>query len=440
MGFFQRFLDDLSNALSLAPRSPQGALFLNHSSSVVASITDEQGAKNSIVLAVVGWVQRAFGEAPPTLQQYVSEQWEYVALTDARYRVVDMLERPTPWYSGAELWRATVADLMLSGNAYWLIIRNDMGAPVQLWWVPSTAITPKRAQGENTRRSLSIAIDHYEYQTETGPHSAPPRDVIHFRDGMDPHDPILGCSPFRALLREIATDEYASQLTETLMRNMGVPGVVIVPDAGVDPRSWTPERARIVAEDFARAFRGENQGKPYVPPVPVKLERFGWSPEQLKLRDLRGLSEERITAVMGVNAAVLNLGAGLSTTKVGATLHEFREEAYETRIIPMYRDISSQLNHQLLPQMGLPLRRRHRLVFDTRDVRVLQDDRIKRSERVSAEVLAGRLRVSEARRLEGLPVDDGDEIYLRPNSHTPTTGESVELPAAPDPAPEEAPF
>ena len=399
----------------IGPTRAQAA-FVTEGFTPEAGALDGEASANAIVEAVVGWLQRAFTEAPPLLQQFTDNQWEDVVYTSDMNRICRVLERPTPWYDGITLWQSTVADMTLSGNAYWYIVRNAIGAPIQLWWMPSPLIVPR---GPNPlANDIGVNIDHYEYRTTTGPRRVAPENIVHFRSAMDPKDPRRGYNKFQSLLREVATDERASRLTETLLRNMGVPGIIIIPDE--DGVEITDAQAQAIGERFMNTFavseNGENQGKPYVPPGRVKIETFGWSPTELGLRELRGMVEERVTAALGVNAAVLGLGAGLATTKVGATLHEFREEAFEGTILPMYRQIASQLTHQLLPQFGRD--ERHRMVFDARDVRVLQADEIKRSTRLNAQVQGGWMKVAEARRQGGLAVGPEHEVYLVPNSHT----------------------
>jgi hypothetical protein len=154
----------------------------------------------------------------------------------------------------------------------------------------------------------------------------------------------------------------------------------------------------------------------------AKVTQFGFSPEQLTLRALRGVPEERIAANLGVSAAVVGLGTGLAQTKVGVTLREYREHDVETTIVPLWRDIASELTYQLLPEFLDP--KRWRLVFDVSKVRVLQEDELKRSERVGRLVTDGIIRVSEARRVLGFPVLPEHEIYLRPGTH-------VQIPAGP---------
>jgi hypothetical protein len=79
----------------------------------------------------------------------------------------------------------------------------------------------------------------------------------------------------------------------------------------------------------------------------TKVEQFGFSPEQLLLRELRRIPEERVTAVLGVPAIVAGLGAGLDRSTF-TNMAEAREAAYESGIIPTQRIIAEDIRFQLL--------------------------------------------------------------------------------------------
>ena len=277
---------------------------------------------------------------------------------------------------------------------------------MQLWWVPASRMTPK------AERPTGLGnIDHYELSNG---HDEPTRystdDVIHFRDGLDPSNPCLGKSGVSSLLQEILVDEQAATLTSTLMRNAGHPGAIIGPQAGSIPQ----EAARQIEETYNRKFSGSGAGRVMITPQPLDLKTIAFTPAQMEMRAQRAIPEERATAVIGVNAAVVGLGSGLASTKVGATLREYREEAFESTLIPLYRDLAAHLTQQLLPQFGLE--EDWRLTFDLRGVRVLQEDELARVERIARLVTDGIVMVSEGRRMLGIPVaeDGSQDIYLRP--------------------------
>lgn len=390
-----------------------------------------QPDSSSIVVACIRWVQRTFTEAPPMLEQWVEERSEWAQFH--RDRVLDLLERPNPYYNGSTLWKATIADRFFSGTAYWIKVRNTRGIPVEYWWAPESMMEPKWDP-----ERPDIFITHYEY-TVPGkrPRDIPFDDVIRFPDGIDPANPRKGLSAMRSLLREIFTDDEAAAMTAALLRNLGVPGVVISPKNG----TLTLEQAKGIKQDFITKTTGDKRGEPLVTEGGIEIESFGFSPEQMQLRSIRGIPEERITAVLGVNAAVVGLGAGLATTKVGATLREYREEAFESTIIPMYRELASELTHQALDDFK-PRRDGEafgwRLAFDLSKVRVLQDDENKRTERVTKELASGGVTIAEFRRKLGYVALPEHEVYLRPRTVVAVpAGQSPEDQAA-TPAPPES--
>ena len=50
---------------------------------------------------------------------------------------------------------------------------------------------------------------------------------MHFRFGLDPENDRKGRSPLAGVLREVFTDDEAANYTASLLRNMGVPGIIV---------------------------------------------------------------------------------------------------------------------------------------------------------------------------------------------------------------------
>lgn len=353
---------------------------------------------NSIVIACVRWVQRTYSEAPLMLQEWLEDREEYQ--DHHRDPILDLLNKPNRFYTGTTLSKATVADYMLDGNSYWLMARNQLGVPAELWWAPSSTMEPKG--------TAETFITHYEYTANGTKTDLRPEDVIHFRDGMDPTNLRKGLSPLKSLLREIFTDNEACEMTNALLRNTGIPSVIIAPKTGTIDKD-TADRMK---SSYMEKTQGDNRGEPLFLQGDSTVTQVGFSPEQMGGRGLRGVPEERITAVLGVNAAVVGLGAGLATTKVGATLREYREEAFESTVIPMYREMALELTCQFVGNFRDITR--WRLAHDLTKIRVLQEDEMNRTQRVTNLVTQGLILVAEGRRMLGLPVEEEHNIYLRP--------------------------
>ncbi len=359
------------------------------------------GDHNSIVVACVGWICRTWPEAPMIVRQ-VNSQGELQTIPD--HVLARLLRRPNTFYSGRQLLTATLADRRLRGNAYWLKRRSARGNVVELWWLPAGLVTPKWPENDDT-----VFISHYEYTVNGRKTEYAPEDIVHFRIGFDPGNVRLGRSEIADLLGELFTDEEASAYVGTVLANMGVPGVIISPDGDVSVEDDDLEE---VKNKFTDRFSGDNRGKPLVMKGPTKVSVLSFSPEQMKVRELRRIPEERVTAAIGIPAIVVGLGAGLDRSTF-SNMAEAREAAYEGHIIPDQALFDDDLNLQLVPEFGDP--DKLMVAHDYSKVRVLQQDENDLHTRAREDLKAGLITLNQALQMigqEALAGPEGDVRYV----------------------------
>jgi HK97 family phage portal protein len=376
------------------------------------------GLGSSVIVAPLRWLQRNFAEAPVRLRRRDGDD----LTTVASHPFLTLLSRPNEHYSGTVLLKGTVASWELDGNAYWLIALNAQGRPVQAWYTPHTLVEPKRRDGSPN------FIDYFEYAPGDGttqliapigfdrsdiPGITPGWAMLHFQDGIDPNNTMKGASGFRSLLREVFTDDEAAQFTASLLRNMGVPGLIISPaDDGGGLAPVGEQDVKDTKAAVKAATTGDARGEPIIMTAPTKIQTIGFNPQELNLRDLRRIPEERVTAVMGIPAVVVGLGAGLDRSTF-ANMAEAKDSAYEDKILPMQRDLAETLWLKLLPQFEVNTDV-FRVDFDLSEVRALQDDTDKKATRVTGLVNGGVLSLAEGRELLGQPVRDEHRVYRVP--------------------------
>ncbi len=317
-----------------------------------------------------------------------------------QHPMLALMDQPNPYYDGLLLQAATISDLTITGNAYWGKLRAKAGNVLELWWLPSTLVEPKWAEGRY--------LDYYEYRPGMQVIKFETTDIVHFRDGLDPSNVRKGRSPLASLFREIFSDHEAANMTASLLRNLGVPGLVIAPK-GDSIVSTTA--AQKIKEEFKQKFTGDKRGEPLVIGAPTDVTVMGFSPQQMDLKALRRIPEERITAVIGVPAIVAGLGAGLDRSTY-ANYSEARESAYESTIIPLQRMAASVIKRQLLRDYEPDLEQ-WRVGYDLSEIRILQEDKDKQAVRLDTMVRGGWLAVDDAQRLASVPVDKSQHIYLR---------------------------
>jgi HK97 family phage portal protein len=378
------------------------------------------GLSSSVVAPVVQFIQRAFPEAPLVVRRRQRDELELIE----GHPLAQLVERPNAFYPGTLLWMTTVSDWCCFGESYWRILRTRGGRPGELWWLPPWSIEPKWPSDG------SAYISHYTYQPEVGTFIDLDLDeVLHFRHGLDPSNPRHGLPPLRAVLRDIWTDNESANLVASLLRNMGIPGLIITPkgDAMLSP----DEVERVKAYVHSR-FVGDHRGEPLALGGPTDVHRLAWSPSELDLTVVRNLAEERTCASLGIPAAVVGFGTGLENSKVGATMSQFVRLAWTNGIVPMQRLMAAELQRNLLPQFETNTNQ-FLVSWNYDEVEVMQESRDDLAKRYTLLVTSGIVKVSEAREALGYESDVEDEIYLRPTSLT-ATDPAEQLPE-PQPTP-----
>jgi len=351
------------------------------------------GLGSAVITAPALWVARQFPEAPIAVQDKDGE-------LHFDHPLAQLMRNPNPWYGSGALKMALALDYTIRGNSYLEIERGRGGRPERLYYQPSFQITPKGSPTE--------LITHYDHTTDKGPRRIDREDMTQFRNGIDPNDGKQGLAPLQSLLREVFTDDEAANMTAAILRNLGVPGVVISPsDTGAT--LGEPARERI-KKYFQRMFRGDRAGDALVVGEAVTIDTLNIDLAKLNIDKLRQIPEERVCAVMGIPAAVVGFGTGMEQTKVGATMKELRELAYENVIIPMQRVFAEELDRTLLPEFE-PNPEQWSVVFDNSRVRVLQEDETRQSERVVRQWQGGLITRAEGRKSVGLETTPADEVY-----------------------------
>ncbi len=381
------------------------------------------GRGNSIVQSVLGWEARKFPEAHLALRRKKADGSTEQIVT---HPFLDLLERPNDFYNGETMVVAALMDRRATGNGYILKLRSAAERVVQLWYVPQTMIEPYWSQPDHF-------IDAYKYTPDGSgaPIYLRPKDVIHLRLGIDPKNVRLGLSPIGSLTREIFTDEEAGNYTAALLRNVGVPPVVVSPDGDTE---ITPDDAEGIKLMMDQRFGGDNRGNSMVLSSKVKVERVSMSPTELDLSGLRDLPEERVTGVLGVPAIVAGMGAGLAQSAY-ANVTTLREVAVEDYLLPTYRLVAADLRQQLLPDFAQADLAALEVYFDTGDIRELQEDVNKLHEREALGLRSGGITIEEYRAATGRDPLPTDGTLLIPATAVPTPVASLGLVPEPVPAP-----
>jgi HK97 family phage portal protein len=372
-------------------------------------------AQNSAVFACLQVLATAIGE--PSLEVYRDTPAGRVEVEASP--LGDLLERPNPAFALDTLLGYVAVCLSVDGNAYWRKLRAgdpETGNVVELWPISPTRIAPFTADGTND------FITAYRYHYAPGKYvDLSTGNVVHFRLGIDDQDHRKGSAPLRRLYREIASDEQATRYADRLLANLAINGLTLSFDKdspAIDQTTADELKGRIQA-----AYGGDNVGGAAVLSPGASLTALGFSPEQMDMKTLHRVPEERISAVLGVPAIVAGLGAGLDHATY-SNVAQAREAFTETKLLPLWKSIAADLTLQLVPDFTSDPD--VCVEFDTSEVRALADDQNALALRLKTLVETGIISVDEARAEIGLePRGGADGIPTPTPAPAPTA-----LPAA----------
>jgi len=343
-------------------------------------------ATNSAVYACLQVIATAVAEPP--LRVYRVKAGDRAQLDDTP--LGNLLDRPNPHMTLSALLAYLSNCLHINGNAYWRKLRAgnpETGNVVELW-----PISPSRIEPRTTPDSGEF-VSFYRYYHRPGQHEdIAPSNIVHFRQGLDDRDHRLGLAPLKRLLREISSDDQATRYADRLLSNLAINGLSMEFDKEappIDQATADEIKARITS-----AYSGDNVGAVSVLSPGAKLVSHGFSPEQMDMKTLHRVPEERIAAVLGVPAIVAGLGAGLDRSTY-SNFAEAREAFTEMKLVPFWRSIADTLTMALVPDFMSE--RGTSVAFMIDDVRALQDDQNAKATRLQVYVSSGILTVDEAR-------------------------------------------
>lgn len=358
--------------------------------------------RNTAVMACLTWICDRIGEA--ALQAKMpNAEGELQPIPEHPLPI--LLRRPdAAWkMSELQLWRLTTISYLVNGNAYWVKLQNGARGTVGYRYVYHRRMRPVRERGSNE------LVDYYEYTVGAGKVMRYlPEQVVHFRNGRNPENEAEGFAPLRVAGREVYTDNQWATYEAAIAKNFGAVGVMLVP---TDPSvEITKETSRDLKDIYRENFTGDNSGMPFVPTMPVKPERAGFSPEEMALNIVRRFPEARICALLKVRPTAVGLASGEGQRSY-ANVAADAEGSVESAILPLLRAYADDLEVQVLPDLGDPARGEV-LEWDTTGIRALQADREVEAKRASLLYQSDLWTRAEGRVATGKKAAAEDEVYF----------------------------
>lgn len=351
---------------------------------------------NPIVALCIDWAIRNATSVP--LKLYTKTRYgEEVEIEG--HPVLDLIERPNPYYPGDTLIGSIITDLSTIGSAYVAIAETSGGKPGELYWLDARYVAP------------DFPYDGSQYMFEwmyTPPgvgvtQRFTPDAVINPRRGNDPINDRVGYAPLMACSKEIGLVNLAANYTGAITKNVGATNITVAPSG---ENSFNTDEARDLRISIQQNISGDAAGTPLIFTRPADVSSLGMSPRDLMLTDIDMAAVSRICGAMGQSPMLHGLPDS------GRTYSNYRESqrsAWINGVIPLHDLLLTSLNIALLKRFDAT----GRLFFkyDYANVEALAEDQKEQATRACLLFEKGVITRNQALKIIGEePVEDGD-IY-----------------------------
>jgi HK97 family phage portal protein len=281
----------------------------------------------------VGWL---FATVNRIAQSIAAQEWKlYRKQRGDRDEVdvhpaLDLWHAVNPFITREDFLETSQQHMELTGEMWWVLIRNGAGIPVEMQVVRPDRMTPIPHPTE--------FIQGYQYQIGTNKITLDVDDVI-FTRNPSPLDPYRGVGVVQSMMVDLGAERMAAQWQENFFRNSAEPGGIIEFPAGLSDQDF---------ERLASRWRWQHQGTANAHRVAI-LERGTWKDRKITHTDMefagmRKFSRDQILGAFGMPLPIMGI-----TESVNRANAEAAEVMYARWLVrPRLLRIRAALNEKLL--------------------------------------------------------------------------------------------
>jgi len=298
-----------------------------------ASLARQGYEKNVIAYRCVRLVAEAAASAPLKVVE--------AGAVHCDHPLIDLLARPNPAQSGAELFESFYGYLQTAGNAYLEAVALD-GAPRELY-----ALRPDRMKAHPGKSGWPEA---YEY-------AAGGRKVVFRKDG-DELSPILhlklfhptndyyGLSPLEAAASSVDLHNAASAWNKALLDNAARPSGALVYKGPEGAENLTADQFDRLKSELEDAYQGSgNAGRPLVLDGGLEWRSMALSPADMDFINAKNMAAREIALAFGVPPMLL----GIPGDNTYSNYREANLAFWKQTVLPLVKKTAAALTAWLAP-------------------------------------------------------------------------------------------
>jgi HK97 family phage portal protein len=307
---------------------------------------------------------------------------------------VDALRKFFRLSNGSQLLRAAYRDLLIYGEAFWLVIQDGSAAknPLSARRLHPLYMDEKIDAGELVGwRFGPIANDDKAVEYESA-------QVVHFKFD-DPDNDIRGLSLLASLELTVASDLFAMKFNERFFENSAHTGVIF------NMKNSSPEEVERNRVWMDQNYVGtENSHKPLILEGDIEVSKSVSSRAEMQFIEGRKFNREEILSVLDVDPSKIGINENSNRSVSKEADNTFRQE----NISPLQLVVEEEINNHLIMTL-----------FGWDDLLFRQNDASRRDQLDMMKLYAeaerlGVFSINEVRAELGLlPVKGGDVYFVQ---------------------------
>jgi HK97 family phage portal protein len=288
-----------------------------------------------------------------------------------------------------EFFETLLVNLLTSGNAYCYIQRIGTDRIVGLLPLMST---------DMTTTLLEDGSLVYEYETNSGMNVYSEKNIWHLKlmgNG------VIGLSPLAYQRNTLGIAQAAESAVTNIYKNGAKPSGVLSMD-----KFLTPEQRDLVRNKFYNLAAGAEE-RLMVLEGGMKFDAISLSPQDIELLASRQFQISEVCRWYGVPSVMINDTS--SSTVWGSGIEQIVSGFYKLTLRPLMEKIEASI---LINLMNPNDAQRHEVEFDFNAL--TRSDLKTRFDSYRVGIYGGFMTPNEARRLEGMPDEEGgDSLYMQ---------------------------
>lgn len=220
--------------------------------------------------------------------------------------VSHVIEQPSPLINGFSFWQKVICQMLLTGNAYVMIVRDNDDKPLQLIHVPANNVQIKIVNESGTDDVKDIVYQVTVAEQNGCQYIVPSRNMLHFRclvSGSDAQtNGYCGISPLVSLAREVSIQNNSNRLAVQAISHAIAPSFTLK----MPTTKLSDKNKENIRTNFEKSVSGSNSGRAIILDTSMDVEPLQINPNLDKLLSNSTFSQSQIAKAFNIPTEFLN--------------------------------------------------------------------------------------------------------------------------------------